>query len=1373
MIKPIASVFFFIVLLQWGGAQAILKFDHLTIENGLSNSRVRSFLQDQYGFIWIGTASGLNRYDGYELVNYHSDRDDSNSLQHNGVPALLEDSKGHFWIGTKGGLQLMDRSKNTFYPATDWVENPLQLIGHVIVLKEGENGDIWVGAVNGLFRIRLDEPIPNAAAFKAISKRPGLNVEVFRPWPQGEGNSNWIWSLSEDKLGHMWVGTNRGITKFNSQTNQFEVPIFPNIEQASSLYTSAIHDIECTKAGQLWIGSEDGLFLITDDLKKCHEFTLDPANPNGLHNEFITEIEEDEYGYIWIGSDGGGLTKWDPVEKRFTHYKNALSDPNSLSDNNIEALYIDQKGDLWIGNHKGISYLNHYRKPFRIIRAGVKTNQLSQGTIESIFSSIDGTLWLGIDDGGLNQYYPKADVFTQYRFSSSQQSGLLNDDVVTLIEDQQKRLWIGSWGGGLSWRYADGRFYHFMKDETRAAPLRDAFIWTLFKDQQGDIWIGTVNNGLIQYQQGLQQFVFHGKGAEAKNRIQGTWVISIEQDKQQNIWIYTNAGLYRYQKATQKIDTFDLAFLGKEERISAICPNDDGSLWLGTEKGLVHFYPDQKEYTIIDLGEDISNKWVRSIQKDQKGNLWLGIGRTLSKFDPKSRQLIHHEIKDGLTVGEFTRASAISEDGYIYMGNIEGLVVFQPDSIRTYPTAPKTVITDFLLFNESVPLASTKADTMPTPSPLKLAPFISQKLHLDHWQNDIAFEFAALDYLNPDKNKYQYRLKGMQENWIDASAQIRLASYTNLSPGNYQFQVRAANPDGIWSQEVAKMDIQIAYPWWRAWWAYMIYFFILVLIIYIGIFYLKKRMELQAQLSQKQLEADRLKELDNFKGKLYTNLTHEFRTPLTVILGMVQQIKAAPNKYLEQGLPLIESNGKNLLRLINQLLDLSKLENNALHLNLIQGDIVPYLSYLTASLKTVADHKNIDLGFYTEEPSVLMDYDPEQLKHIVYNLLSNAIKFTPANGKVNLNVSSASNQLFIQVQDSGIGMTPEELNHIFDRFYQADNELTREVEGTGIGLAYTRELVKLMQGEIKAVSQVGKGTTISVVIPITQNASPIQQNHTLAISSSGITSSAKANNPVSNDLPLVLIVEDNPDVVFYIKSCLDEHYQVEMAYDGQAGIDLALEKIPDLIISDVMMPEKDGFMVCDTLKNDERTSHIPIILLTAKADVGSRIKGLRRGADAYLAKPFDEEELLVRIEQLVEKQERIAKYFHAQQHSHETPATPDTLDKEAIQIEDTFLQKVNDIISKHYHQEEFALPELCQMIGMSRSQLYRKMKAIADTSPSAFIRNYRLAEAKKLLERGEHTVSEVAWKVGFKDLAHFSKSFLSNFGRSPSDFLKG
>ncbi|MCB0637123.1 MAG: helix-turn-helix domain-containing protein, partial [Lewinella sp.] len=553
---------------------------------------------------------------------------------------------------------------------------------------------------------------------------------------------------------------------------------------------------------------------------------------------------------------------------------------------------------------------------------------------------------------------------------------------------------------------------------------------------------------------------------------------------------------------------------------------------------------------------------------------------------------------------------------------------------------------------------------------------------------------------------------------------------------------------------------------------------LVVALIAVVYFFLRRRWRLQNELKGKQAEARRLKELDHFKSRLYTNLTHEFRTPLTVILGMTRQLREDPTRYLEEGTRLIESNGRGLLRLINQLLDLSKLENNALQLHWQQGDIIRYLRYLTEAFQSFANSKELDLRFTSPCESLTMDLDPEQLKQVLTNLLSNALKFTPAGGRIDVRVSVLPDVLELVVSDTGIGIPEADLPYVFDRFYQVDSSSTRQGEGTGIGLAHTQELVQLMGGRLEVSSILHNGTIFIVRLPISRQASVMTADWDIAIDAvDPLVGMASADlesqaGEADAELPQLLIIEDNPDVVAYLQSCLDGRYQLLTAPDGQVGIERALDLIPDLIISDVMMPRKDGYAVCDTLKQDHRTSHIPIILLTARGDEDSKLSGLRRGADAYLTKPFNREELLIRLEMLHNRQRLLANYFRAQ-------LTGETFQEELSpkaeadrRVEDAFIQEVRRIVADHYADESFALPALCEEIGMSRSQLFRKMKALLQVSPSDYIRSYRLLEGKKLLETTDLTVSEVAWRVGFKDLSHFSRSFHEAFGYAPSETSK-
>jgi len=661
------------------------------------------------------------------------------------------------------------------------------------------------------------------------------------------------------------------------------------------------------------------------------------------------------------------------------------------------------------------------------------------------------------------------------------------------------------------------------------------------------------------------------------------------------------------------------------------------------------------------------------------------------------------------------------------------------------------------------------------------------QLKLAYAYNSLRFRYAAPSFDDESKNEYQYLLEDYDKGWSHWNTET-YKDYTNLPPGKYRFLVRARNIYGHIGA-TAVCNLHILPPFYRTWWAYLFY---LLLLAGAGfkLWQLVLRRMRQKQLQElKQLEFNKLKELDELKSRFFANITHEFRTPLTLLIGPAENaMKRLPDIGADElrGVLLnVQRNGYRLLNLVNQLLDLSRLEAGKLRLAPVNGDFVAFLRYQVESCHSYAETRRIVMSFESDIPTLEMAFDPEKIQTIVVNLLSNALKFTPEGGRIELKMTtpdlplSESSKIVLQFSDTGSGIPEGELNRIFDRFYQVDNSTTRQGEGAGIGLAMVQELVKLMQGSVTVASTSGVGTSFQITLPYTP---PQQQFQALDNKSITITrfaslpdagqvadgADAASANTHPSSLPQLLIIEDNPDVVAYLKTCLEGLYQLEVAYNGKTGIEKALKNIPDLIISDVMMPEKDGYEVCDTLKNDERTSHIPIILLTAKADSASKIAGLRRGADAYLPKPFNLEELLVRLEMLLERQKRMAAYFGKKPGTETETPEP----QEIYEIEDAFISKVRQIIEENMADYDFAMPQLCQILSMSRSQLLRKMKALVDTSPSDFIRLHRLQKAKTMLETSDLTVSEIAYQVGYKDVSHFSRSFREMFGVPPSKNTK-
>ncbi|MFZ1369172.1 MAG: ATP-binding protein, partial [Ferruginibacter sp.] len=668
-----------------------------------------------------------------------------------------------------------------------------------------------------------------------------------------------------------------------------------------------------------------------------------------------------------------------------------------------------------------------------------------------------------------------------------------------------------------------------------------------------------------------------------------------------------------------------------------------------------------------------------------------------------------------------------------------------------------------------------------------------------HLQDILTLEFSSLDLTAPGQNKYRYQLVGVDEDWVESGTR-RTATYLHLPAGKYIFKVQGSNSQGIWSDKTAELQITVLPPWWRSWWAYGLYAILLGLGIRAYFKFSVNRAKLKSQLNFEQREAKRVKELDTVKTQLYTNITHEFRTPLTVILGMAQQVKNNPPQHLDNGIDMIIRNGQSLLNLVNEMLDLSKLETGKMTLQLVNGDMINFLRYIVESFHSLAESQKKQLHFLAEMDSLYMAYDPEKIRQIVANLLSNALKFTPEKGNIYITVSENNlldedekSSLVIKVKDTGIGIPESQQQHIFDRFYQLDNSHTRKTEGTGIGLALTKELVKLMEGEITVKSPptgANKGSEFTVVLPLKRITAATENliypetkdaRHPITILPIAIGTTGTKANGIDMDeemqrkeKPLILLVEDNADVVAYTASCLPD-YRLAVGQDGREGFEIASEIIPDLVITDVMMPFVDGFELCKQLRSDERTSHIPIIMLTAKADIESKMEGLEKGADAYLEKPFNREELLVRIKKLMELRKNLQQIYLKKaglQIEVSTPV-PVTAVEEQIsehKTEDGFVQRVREAVETHLTDTGFSVDQLCKMVFMSHSQLHRKLDALTGCSPNKFIRIIRLNKAKEMLKQPGSSIASIALDCGYSDPGYFARVFKQEFGITPQDW---
>ncbi len=1295
-----------------------LQLDFLGEKNGLKSmmTAVRSITEDSRGNMWLGTIYQVYIYDGTGYYRIGQQE----GLGKCSVEALLEDRDGDMWIGldgrrfrmagARGGIHIWDGQELAVFTTEQGLSTDF-----TTALLEDQAGNIWIGSPIGL-------NVWDGEAFTHYTVEEGFQFPA-------------VTSLAEDKAGNIWIGTEEGLYQWNGTG-------FLHFDDVQGLANTMINDLLTDSSGQLWAATFDGVYAWNG--QGFTQFTT-PWISN-----FTYSLGEAEDGSIWFGEEG--FSVWDG--KGLSHYDKEDGLPSQYA----YRLHRDVNGNMWVVHFYGHGISIHKPDGFEDMTPDFFRDRQKGDSFLSLGSS--GKMLLGNFNNGLHIWDGKG--YSHYYDKSQERY-----EAYRILEDGAGRIW---WAG-------NGGLYRLEDGVIRRFDLPD--IKRLIEDMSGNIWIGA-DDAL---------YLYDGIGFKEYDEAQGfigDTNSALMHDAEGALWIgswYT--GLFRMDDET--VRCYEIKSGSAFTHVIHLLEDERGNIWIGTlDDGLYRW--DGTGFARFTQNEGLSDNRIAAIEQDSLGYIWVatyaGLNRLEYLENEEAMGLERFGLKDGLPELSLTDLE-IDDDNQLWVANTSG--VSKVDLAALWPdnSPPKLNLQEVRLFFDETDwrtaLDSIQADgAIPTVGEQN---YSLAKVDYDeviphsnmpkdpvfpYNMNQLTFRWAGVHWAAPHQLQYTYILEGQDDYWSPLTSDYELA-YQDLRPGSYSFKVKALAVNGSWS-ETASYAFRILPPWWESWWAKVVY-----LLLVLAGFLLFYRFQLRRKLEQE--EARRLVELDSLKTRLYTNITHEFRTPLTVIQGMADHMQGD-----EQAKKLIRRNSKNLLQLINQLLDMSKLESGKLNLELIQGDVIPYLHYLLEAFQSYAASRNIELSFSTELEQLVMDYDPEKIQHIMANLISNAIKFTQEDGFVQVRVAQVLEKdgkldlplIRIEVEDNGIGIQAKHIPHVFDRFYQVDDTNTRRGEGTGIGLALTKELVTLMNGSVHVASQMGQGTTFTVLLPITTEAAQSTAPHETALVDftplvpaveqvEGQENSEAAT--LAQERPILLVIEDNPDVVAYIKMCLEGPYEVHAAYDGQSGIDKALELIPDIIISDVMMPRKDGFEVTEFLKNNERTSHIPIIMLTAKADADSRLEGLKRGADAYLAKPFDKTELMIRMAKLVELRKRL-------QERYGQARTPVPSDDVGLQIEDAFLQKVREAVYEQLDNAAFGVSELCETLHISQSHLYRKIKALTGKSIASHMRSIRLYRGYELLQSTDLTISEVAYDVGFTDPNYFSKTFHKEFGFPPSEAPK-
>ncbi len=1360
------------------------RFEQLTIDDGLSQNLITSIVQDHRGFLWFGTADGLNRYGGYDFKVYKNQPGNGQALADNAVSKLFEDSRGNLWVGA-GALHRYNRMKDCFRQ----VITAGDLSGKKTMLqfqdiKEDHNGDLWIAVQGeGLYHLTFSGK-DGAGRETGSSEEEEKGYRLSKPfhflddenqeWKQGD--VNFLIELNES----LWVTHEGGLSRLKASENGafpepeeaiFERIIFNDLERG--IYYNFLFE---GPGASLWIGTSSGLIHIPNpDSPGQYRFFPYPADYFPVEWEGISrKIIADPDGKLWIATYNG-VVVFDPQAGAYQLIRNDPDNAKSLSFNNIGDICLDEGGVIWLGTTgMGIDKYLSKGKPFHHY-LDKQENKRVYSTY-GILADYTGNLWIAANAGELFRFDQNSGEVSAVPPPPSGEWVICHTK-----KDPKGFFWIVNNHQLVRLDPLTNRMEEYEITGRDPAFYPSDSIAAIHIDYHGEMWLGNTRMlNLFDPETGeMDPFVLPDLNLEK--------VEALHRDAKGRFWMATLRGLLRYEVNTGEWRLFQaaagMADSLQHNRLKCLLPDPtdpERFLWIGTGGGgLQRLDMERGVFTVFTEQEGLANNFVYGILPDNTGRLWMSTNRGLSCFDRKSETFTNYGVEDGLQSNEFnSRAVFKSEQGALFFGGINGITAFFPWEIQSNPHVPPVVLTDLQLSYESVRHGTEGA-------PLTYSITETREVRLSHDQNNIAFEFSALDFSLPRKNRYRYMLEGFDKNWIEVGNERR-APYTNLPPGDYTFRVQGSNNDGIWNTEGAVIRVSIGSPPWKRWWAFGLYFLLAAIGGYTVFRYISDRRKMREELRIKALEAKQLTELDQFKSRFFANVSHEFRTPITLIQGRIEELLGELHRNDQrEKLFSMKRGSQQLLRLIEQLLDIARLESSKMKLAKMSGDVVAFLRRLTYSLESAANNKEIHLAFYAAEEHLMTVFDPDALQKIMQNLISNAVKFSSPGGEVRINVekvrretpSRQSEWVRIEVTDRGVGISAEDLPNIFERFYQAGYTSASQEKGFGLGLALVKELVTLHGGEIKVQSEEGRWTTFTVDLPLVPPAAAevetpappalnqrlleLEMTELIAPPATGSSLLAGQQGLETVGAKRLLIVEDHPELRRYIAGLFKSEYKVIQAQDGEAGWEAAVEHVPDLIISDVMMPKLDGFEFSERLRNDERTSHIPVILLTAKAESMDRVKGLELGVDDYLVKPFNDRELKTRVDNLIRLRARL-KEKYAQSLLAGVAAQGETREEE-------FLNKVKATIEDQLEDENFGVETLARAVNMSTSQLYRKLTALTGLSSVQLIQRFRLERAAALLKQGR-TVTEVAYMVGLRSPAYFSQLFKKHFGCSPKEY---
>lgn len=1340
------------------------QFTRIDTDQGLSNSQINCIYKDSKGFMWFGTMSGLNRYDGYTFRVFKHDLRDTASLPDNFIERITEGPDGLLWIYARDGQHIFDPATSTFRRNPQPVLERLGIPGNAV-------NDIVRDAQGQLWFIH-----PSAGLY---CYTPGKRPAVLRQHVPQDSTSicdNSVSAITPGTDGHNWVlHTNGILEKMDGRTHRIvyrNEQLYRQNRNGQSGYA-----FTADREGGLWIYNTrepSGIWHFDPDKHSFSHYDQN-SSPVRLNNNIVRGVVQDNQGLIWVGTDHGGINIIDKQRQRIYYVTNMPENPKSLSQNSITTLYKDNTGIIWVGTYKkGVSYYHENIAKFPLYQhQPYNARSLPYDDVNRFVEDAAGNLWIGTNGEGLIYFNRSNHTFTQYRHDPRNPNSLSSDVVVSLFIDHAQKLWIGTYFGGLD-RFEGGRFVHYTHDPAKPGSVSNNSIWEIFEDSRRQLWIGTLGAGLNLYDPASQ--TFHTYRREQPNSIRSNYISALLEDKQGNLWIGTDNGVDIRHPQTGRFTAYsnDARRPNSLSNNNVICLFEDsrGWIWIGTREGLNLFDPQKQQFRIFRKEEGLPDNTVLNILEDQEHTLWMSTPNGLSNLSVAGNGKEHtfsfrnYDASDGLQGSAFNENAALrTRQGELVFGGGNGFNLFYPHTIEQNRHVPPLVLTDFQIFNRSMEAGEQINGRVLLQQDISSTKAITLK----YKENVFSIAFAALGYLHPEKNSYAYKLEGFNNEWLTTGGSQRVATYTNLDPGNYVFRVKASNNDGVWIQEPLELQIRILPPFWKTPWAFLLYALLIIGALLLARRLMLERERLRFRIEQERQQAQRMHELDALKIRFFTNISHEFRTPLSLIITPLERIiKSTAEGNIKGQLELVQRNARRLLNLVNQLLDFRKMEVQEIKLHTAEGDIVQFIKELTTSFSDLSEKKQVRLAFKSNVSSLLMQYDADKIEKIIFNLLGNAFKFTPEHGSISVELQlQEGSTLAIVVKDTGIGIPLEQQDRIFDRFFQHEGQGSLLNQGSGIGLSITKEFVKLHGGVITVDSAPEMGSCFTILLPVKMTGVMQPAGDTTAAIREPLPAHAgiKATDTRSGKKPVVLLVEDNEDFRFYLKDNLGLYYHIITAENGQSAWNILQQQSPDLVVSDVSMPVMDGLELCRRIRAHQPTAHIPIILLTARTTDADQLEALDRGATDFITKPFNFEVLLSRIRNLISQQQLLKKSFRKHIEANPSEIAVSSADEQ-------FIQQALQVVEQHISDPDFSVEELSRALHMSRVSAYKKILSLTGKTPIEFIRSIRLKRAALLLEKSQLTVAEVAYEVGFNNPKYFTKYFKMEYNVLPSAYGK-